>query len=214
MHMLSSALVASPCSLLQATLVWPALTIPNAQPSSPHSLPLVHSECTLPRLTYHRHLSSSVTSVGGTVGIPETAASLSAGGFSNIFPRPSYQSTAVPAYLSGLGSTDSGLYNASGRGFPDVAAYAVYYDVFIARELIAVNGTSAATPVWASVVTLLNDRLMAAGKPVLGFLNPWLYAGGASALTDIVSGNNRACANDTGFDAAVGWDPVSGRILM
>ncbi|KAF9816777.1 hypothetical protein IEO21_03857 [Rhodonia placenta] len=168
-----------------------------------------HTECTTFQPTFPS-TCPYVTSVGGTVGIPETAASLSAGGFSNIFPRPSYQSTAVPAYLSGLGSTDSGLYNASGRGFPDVAAYAVYYDVFIARELIAVNGTSAATPVWASVVTLLNDRLMAAGKPVLGFLNPWLYAGGASALTDIVSGNNRACANDTGFDAAVGWDPITG----
>ena len=64
-----------------------------------------------------------LTSVGATTGTgPETAASFSAGGFSNLFSQPSYQSSAVSAYLQTLGSTDSGLFNSSGRAYPDVSA--------------------------------------------------------------------------------------------
>ena len=64
-----------------------------------------------------------VTSVGGVEHVePESAISFSSGGFSDRFPRPSYQDQAVSDYLNILGDTWSGLYNASGRGFPDVAA--------------------------------------------------------------------------------------------
>jgi hypothetical protein len=38
---------------------------------------------------------------------------------------------------------------------------------------------------FASVVSLLNDRLIGAGKSVLGFLNPFLYSTSADALNDI-----------------------------
>lgn len=63
-----------------------------------------------------------VTSVGGTVNIPERAVPFSSGGFSDLFPRPSYQDDAVKGYLSILGSRWNGLYNSSGRGFPDISA--------------------------------------------------------------------------------------------
>ena len=39
-----------------------------------------------------------VTSVGGTVGTPETGVNFSGGGFSNYFSNPSYQTPAVSAY--------------------------------------------------------------------------------------------------------------------
>ena len=53
----------------------------------------------------------------------------------------------------------------------------------------AVSGTSASSPVFASVIALLNDRLIAAGKPALGFSNPFLYsAQGQAALNDITTG--------------------------
>ncbi|KAJ7290161.1 hypothetical protein C8J57DRAFT_337341 [Mycena rebaudengoi] len=39
-----------------------------------------------------------------------------------------------------------------------------------------VGGTSCSSPIFASVIGLLNDELLNAGKPVLGLLNPWLYA--------------------------------------
>lgn len=151
----------------------------------------------------------SVTSVGGTTIIgTEWGSPFSGGGFSNYWSRPAYQSEAVSHYLSLLGSNDSGLYNASGRGYPDVSAYSVGFDVIVDGEVNTEVGTSCSAPTWASVIALLNDRLVSAGKPALGFLNPFLYSKGAAALTDIVNGNNRWCTNDTGFEATVGWDPV------
>jgi tripeptidyl-peptidase-1 len=75
--------------------------------------------------------------------------------------------------------------------------------------MVLINGCSASAPTAASIVSLVNDALLAAGKPVLGFLNPWLYAGGYKAFTDIVNGSATGC-NTTGFPATVGWDAVSG----
>lgn len=71
------------------------------------------------------------------------------------------------------------------------------------------DGTSAASPAAAGVLTLVNDALIAAGKPVLGFMNPWLYKQGYKAFTDITSGSAIGCNRD-GFAAKPGWDPASG----
>ncbi|TFY58182.1 hypothetical protein EVJ58_g6573 [Rhodofomes roseus] len=151
-----------------------------------------------------------VTSVGGTTGTnPETAVSFSGGGFSNYWAQPSYQSTVVPEYLKYLGTTYTGLYNASGRGFPDVATQAQDFEIVTGGSAEPVSGTSCASPTFAAIISLLNDELIAAGKSPLGFLNPWLYSTAASALTDITSGNNPGCNTD-GFSATTGWDPVTG----
>ncbi|CCM00835.1 uncharacterized protein FIBRA_02877 [Fibroporia radiculosa] len=151
-----------------------------------------------------------VTSVGGTTGVnPETGIALSSGGFSNYWATPSYQKSAVSSYLSYLGSEYDGLYNASGRGYPDVSAQANWIPIIWDQETILEDGTSCASPIWASVVALLNDELIASGKPPLGFLNPWLYSTATSALTDITSGNNPGC-NTSGFSATAGWDPITG----
>jgi tripeptidyl-peptidase I len=58
-----------------------------------------------------------------------------------------------------------------------------------AGNVTTVGGTSASSPTFASVIALVNDALLAAGKPVLGFLNPWIYSGAYSALTDILEGS-------------------------
>ena len=72
------------------------------------------------------------------------------------------------------------------------------------------SGTSCASPAFASVVSLLNDRLAAAGKSALGFLNPLLYSdAGRAALNDVTSGSNPGCFSN-GFPAKTGWDPVTG----
>lgn len=42
---------------------------------------------------------------------PEVAGSFSAGGFSDIFPVPEYQKSAVSAFLRHLGGTNAGLFN-------------------------------------------------------------------------------------------------------
>ncbi|OBZ67275.1 Tripeptidyl-peptidase SED2 [Grifola frondosa] len=151
-----------------------------------------------------------VTSVGATQGVnPETAASFSAGGFSNIFAAPAYQSTAVSGYLSTLGTTNAGLFNATGRAYPDVAAAGSFFQVNIGGKVSPVFGTSASSPTFASLIALINDRLVAAGGATLGFLNPMLYSSGLAALTDITSGSNPGCGTN-GFPAATGWDPVTG----
>ncbi|EPS96634.1 hypothetical protein FOMPIDRAFT_1167297 [Fomitopsis schrenkii] len=159
-----------------------------------------------------------VTSVGATGAdvnwADEVAVPFSGGGFSNYFPRPFYQEAAVGGYLALLGSNDTGLYNAFGRGFPDISAFSVEYATVVDGAYQGATGTSCSTPVWASVVALLNDERLRVGKPVLGFLNPWLYAKAAGALTDIVKGNNKECLESdgtvAGFIATPGWDPISG----
>ncbi|KAI0696063.1 family S53 protease-like protein [Cerioporus squamosus] len=155
-----------------------------------------------------------VTSVGGTQSFsPEEAWVSSSGGFSNYYARPSYQDAAVSAWLAAHGSENAGRFNASGRAFPDLAAKA---DRFIVWEGISfpVTGTSASSPTVASIIALINDRLLAKGRAPLGFLNPWLYSTGYEALTDITTGNSSIqCEDDDaprGFSAVEGWDPVTG----
>ncbi|KAJ7726104.1 family S53 protease [Mycena metata] len=152
-----------------------------------------------------------VTSVGATRNVVEIAAFLSSGGFSNVFPAPSYQAADTAAYVAQLGSTYQGMYNASGRGFPDVSALGLDFQIRDHRfGWQTDSGTSASTPVFASVISLINDRLIEAGKSPLGFLNPFLYsAAGRAALNDITDGSNPGC-NTTGFAAGAGWDPVTG----
>ena len=49
-----------------------------------------------------------------------------------------------------------------------------YYIVQDGSDTV-IGGTSAAAPTLAGMVSLLNDALLAAGKPTLGFLNYFLY---------------------------------------
>ncbi|KAK3297407.1 peptidase S8/S53 domain-containing protein [Chaetomium fimeti] len=169
-----------------------------------------------------------VTSVGGTRYVePEQAASFSSGGFSDIWPRPSYQDAAVSNYLRDhLQGRWKGLYNPEGRGFPDVAAQGVAYHVFSRDRDILVSGTSASAPMFAALVSLLNNARLAEGRPPLGFLNPWLYSEEVSrkgALTDIVHGGSTGCTGTdmysglptpyvphASWNATPGWDPVTG----
>lgn len=133
------------------------------------------------------------------------------GGFSNYFPRPSYQDAAVTSYLSTLGTSNAGLYNASGRAYPDISAQSVR---FVINNLLLpnlVDGTSVASPISAGVLTLVNDALIAKGKAPLGFLNPMLYASSGKGFTDVTQGTVGGCSDDTvGFPAGKGWDAASG----
>ncbi|KAH8997732.1 subtilisin-like protein [Lactarius hatsudake] len=151
-----------------------------------------------------------VTAVGGTTDYePEVAVSFSGGGFSDYFKRPPYQEEAVSTFLRNLGNQHQGLYDATGRGIPDIAAQASEFRFFSDGIELAGSGTSIATPVVAGIISLLNDWLTLRGRPPLGFLNPWLYGGGLAALNDITEGSNSGCGMD-GFTAIVGWDPVTG----
>ncbi|KZP17323.1 subtilisin-like protein, partial [Athelia psychrophila] len=149
-----------------------------------------------------------VTLVGATSGVPETGAALSAGGFSNYFGTASWQADDVAGYLKTLGTEYSGKYNKTGRAYPDVAAQGEKVQVYVDGKVEPVAGTSCASPIFTSVIALINDQLLNAGKSPLGFLNPWLYAN-PGAFNDITTGSNPGCGTK-GFPAAKGWDPVTG----
>ncbi|CZS88190.1 related to tripeptidyl-peptidase I [Rhynchosporium graminicola] len=159
-----------------------------------------------------------VTSVGGTRGLePEIAAFnartgyVTGGGFSNYFPRPRWQDVAVTDYLRYRLEPQKyeGLFNSGGRGIPDVAATSYHYAIIHKGQSHLSDGTSAASPTFASIIALLDDALLAEGRPPLGFLNPWIYSEGFRGFTDIIYGSNSGC-NTTGFPALEGWDPVTG----
>lgn len=149
----------------------------------------------------------------------------SGGGFSNIYPQPSYQSSAVNSFFtnhnptykyyntSGMNNppesvTAGGVYNRGGRGYPDAAA--VGDNVLIINNGLPtlIGGTSAAAPVFAAILNRINEERIAVGKSTIGFVNPTLYAH-PEAFHDITVGNNSGC-NTPGFFAGSGWDPVTG----
>ncbi|KIK03131.1 hypothetical protein K443DRAFT_5566 [Laccaria amethystina LaAM-08-1] len=150
------------------------------------------------------------TAVGGTYKFPEVAVPFSGGGFSNYFNRPRYQDAAVGKYLHALPKgLYNGLFNPNGRAFPDVAAQSYRFRIILKGRPALIGGTSASSPTFAGFVALLNDVRLKAGRPSLGFLNPFLYSTGLAGLNDITSGNNAGCGTP-GFNSTVGWDPVTG----
>lgn len=149
-----------------------------------------------------------------TATVPEEACETviySGGGFSNVFAIPSYQASAVATYFTSHKPTFTATqYNNSQtvRGYPDVAANGANFVIGIDSEISLVYGTSASAPVFGSVITLINQQRIAAGKSVVGFINPTIYANPA-AFNDIVAGGNEGCGT-VGFTAVTGWDPVTG----
>jgi tripeptidyl-peptidase I len=98
------------------------------------------------------------------------------GGFSDFFPMPSYQTEVVNYYLSNYGgSVPSQYYNSSGRAYPDISACGRNFLVYISGAWDPVDGTSAAAPTAAALLTIANDYRILNGLPVLGFVNPLLY---------------------------------------
>lgn len=149
---------------------------------------------------------------------PEYAAYFSSGGFSDLWPRPEYQDSAVNQYLGQIGITFNGLFNASGRAFPDVSAQGMNFEVYDKGVLGQFDGTSCAAPVFSAIVSLLNDARLRNNQSTLGFLNPWLYGAGRSGLNDITDGSSTGCRSSNGgpsipyasWNATQGWDPVTG----
>jgi subtilase family serine protease len=145
----------------------------------------------------------------------------SGGGVSTQFAQPSWQ---------------AGLGDPSGRNVPDVAlAAAGIHDGYVialngalstaGKAPYTVGGTSAAAPVFAGIVALLNQYLGVG--PSEGNINPALYAiaagsKGSTAFHDITSGSNIVpCVSGTagcpgsapyqyGYSAGAGYDEATG----
>jgi len=112
------------------------------------------------------------------------------GGYSQFFDLPDWQKSVV------TGQT--------GRGFPDVVAKAdimTGYDVLVSGLDLPMGGTSAAAPLWAGLIALLNEAL---GQRV-GYLTSLLYSSGfASALQAITQSGGGPCV------PTAGWNPCTG----
>ncbi|KAI8633240.1 putative protease S8 tripeptidyl peptidase I [Xylariaceae sp. FL1651] len=166
-------------------------------------------------------------------GFPYSVNYSSGGGFSNVFGVPKYQKEAVatffkdhnPPYpyysalapnalnpvlpnITALAGDTGGIYNRIGRGIPDVAANGDNIAVYVNGEFQTSGGTSASTPIFASILNRINEERIAVGKGPVGFVNPVLYAN-PGVLNDITNGSNPGCGT-IGFSAVKGWDPVTG----
>jgi len=134
-------------------------------------------------------------------------------------PQPAYQKAAVASYLnSGVALPPSSYYNSTGRAYPDIAAVGHNFLCFISGEDMPVGGTSASAPTIGGIIAILNAVRLETGQKTIGFANPFLYKMHAEhppAFHDITVGDNK-CTEDgcfascKGFEATVGWDPVTG----
>jgi kumamolisin len=120
------------------------------------------------------------------------------GGISDIYPVPDFQlGLAMPPSFNG---------GHMGRGVPDVAALAAGfpgYRIVVGGVDMAKDGTSAATPLWAALLTIANAER---GTP-LGLVSRQLYRTPA-LMRPIAIGDNRQ--GNIGYAAGTGWNACTG----
>jgi len=165
-----------------------------------------------------------ITAVGSTRFVnnagsgPEMATDQfgSGGGFSSMFPAPTWQKDAVDSYFNTEPASKlppDMFYSRTGRATPDISALGEGYQVIARGKVRSVGGTSASAPAFAAMISLINEARLKASKSPLGFLNPFLYQNSA-AFTDVTEGSNRISRGGTplvdGWDAIKGWDPATG----
>merc|ERR1719469_716235 len=123
-----------------------------------------------------------------------------------------WQSVAVKAYMAKSPLIGSKKYAPNGRASPDVALLGEKFAVEDDGRVLAVGGTSASTPSWGAIISLLNEDCLSAsgGKKTLGFVNPLFYQN-PDAFTDITKGSNAIGSNTkSGWQCTVGCDAVTG----
>jgi kumamolisin len=129
----------------------------------------------------------------------------SGGGISAFFATPTWQATLSAVTTQGT-RTPLAM-----RGVPDIAGNAdpeTGYDVRVGGAASVIGGTSAVAPLWAALLTRLNQL---SGAPA-GLINPKLYQA-PTALRDITSGNNGDFAAAAGWDACTGLGSPNGAAL-
>ncbi|PKS12421.1 hypothetical protein jhhlp_000627 [Lomentospora prolificans] len=138
----------------------------------------------------------------------------SGGGFSRLFQAPWYQGHETKGYLAQSNTAsqlgEQGYFNSKGRGYPDVSALGLNYLVAIQGGFRTVRGTSASIPLVASMFAKINQARLQTGKTTIGFVNPVLYGFRNKYVRDVKKGANGGCGIDVAFEAADGWDAVTG----
>jgi len=72
--------------------------------------------------------------------------------------------------------TNLSIDNRTGRGYPDVSAVGDNIVIFNKGAPTIIGGTSASCPVFAAILTRINDERLKAGKSTVGFVNPTLVS--------------------------------------
>ncbi len=131
--------------------------------------------------------------IDGKPGIPWSGS----GGLSIITPRTPWWQAGVHGYGPGRKVPDI---SALADRYPGYAFYCTAPSCIGGEETVrgwsAVGGTSAATPLTAAGIALINQDAEEHGEPTLGFLNPLIYGLGADAPTrkqaffDVTTGND------------------------
>ena len=138
----------------------------------------------------------------------ETAATIGGGGFSVVWPIPSYQ-TAVASQAS-----EASLVSTTMRNLPDVVLSAfIPYALYVNGSWTGGAGSSLSAPVWASFIALVNQGLGQNGP--MGFANPALYriaqtSSYSDDFHDITAGDNGYYPAVLGFDDATGLGSFNG----
>jgi hypothetical protein len=124
----------------------------------------------------------------------------------------------IPDWQQGINMTTN-LGSTSYRNYPDVAMpadniFTVYEDGSIVG---GTGGTSAASPLWAGFMALVNQQAASLGKPAVGFVNPAIYAIGkgpyavyTNCFHDVTTGNTFNSQNPSRYAACPGYDLCTG----
>jgi len=144
-------------------------------------------------------------------------------GFANYTNRPVWQDAQVNRWLQpNISKTwpipPTVFYNPNHRAYPDVCAIGDRILIWMSGYISVSAGTSASTPIFAGIVSLLNDARLNANKKPLGFLNPLLYkmqTDSPSTFHDITQGSSswsriQSYSCKYGYGCSTGWDPASG----
>ncbi|KAI1587582.1 aorsin precursor [Pyrenophora tritici-repentis] len=151
----------------------------------------------------------SVIFASGDSGVANTYNSVYPNACLNEVYGPLFQSSAVETYLTSYARKyGESVFNSSSRGYPDVAALGLNLVIVYLNNTIDVGGTSASAPIFESIINLLNEERLEAGKRPVGFLNPFMYEN-PGMFNDGTEGWNPGCGTN-GFPASKGWDPVTG----
>jgi subtilase family serine protease len=138
----------------------------------------------------------------------------SGGGYSILFPRPSFQNTLPPGSTFVGSSVGAPPPNSNMRGVPDIAYQAspgTGVLVFLSPFWYVVGGTSASSPQWAGLIAIADQ---VAGRN-LGYINPALYQIAndptkyANDFFDVTAKCNQT-TSIPGYCASMGWDAVTG----
>lgn len=143
------------------------------------------------------------------------------GGFSSVEAQPAWQAKAVAEYLkSGVTFPAPSLWNPANRAYPDIGAVGENICLLTVGGNCPSGleaGTSASTPIIASMISLLNNDRLANGKKTLGFFTPLIYKMFGLNRNLYFRSNFTSVSNPGGCDGngffsnpKGGWSPLVG----